>query len=523
MTDRNHTPRFKKYLRQRINISLYQKLCKAPEFLNEPDAIMAAFYLLVTIARFNLRSEAEGRSHSNLQAKHIKSLFRKYTQTRYLVFLEALESLGLLERPKPYCAAKGTGSTKGHRLTDVGRDLLSSSEKEYFLKLVAADEEVLAGIDALREEDSRTTYCYSDRTRDYLVAKLLNLTWDNDYILFLLDELPLSAEGRQHAFTSINNLQSSALRYWPYKKGRVYTEWACLKSEFRQAATYVDPNGNRYTRQATIDIRSCHPTFFGSFVFDIYKQRKNYFAKRAVLPAAIQAEKQKWIAFFTHDANPRQQIALDTNLRADDIKEHLNCFINGGKDCPRLEKWFAAQYPQLNIVFQNIRPKLRDKERDKDLNTCDWITENYEGPLMQDFDVFELARKLDIFLLPEHDGYSILALEDDKDVLEKAAKLEAYLKNTARSKFGVPVVCTVKSTEKISSILQLPEAVKAIHELKLNYVTPDQINFLRDYLIAQDKCDAARAKMGKSIKSRNTFKIWREKRDKLKGVLTRCE
>ena len=68
------------------------------------------------------------------------------------------------------------------------------------------------------------------------------------------------------------------------------------------------------------------------------------------------------------------------------------------------------------------------------------ISEEYEGPLMLDPDLYALAGEVGLTLANEYDGVGVFGKPDDPELPAKLERLATFIQRKSVERFNVPVV-----------------------------------------------------------------------------------
>ena len=261
--------------------------------------------------------------------------------------------------------------------------------------------------------------------------------------------------------------------------GRIYHPIVQIKSEAR---CIFEIGSKRYL--GTLDLRACHPTFFGIYIVAIFangiKQdsktfealqkcsdcnrlftsidshilgnslsntfhfsrfqssitstTNNYLQYLSGFVPRLLEEYNNWNALWTNpDIDPREQIAGDIGYRRVSLaKKSINSAINGGKN--RAADWIHKNYPNLATIW-----KCTDIKR-----TGTNISRMFETRIILNQTVIDDAARQNLILVPEHDGYGIFANPDDAEIEIKAKTVEAAIQKNCLKDFGLKPVLKFK-------------------------------------------------------------------------------
>jgi hypothetical protein len=156
----------------------------------------------------------------------------------------------------------------------------------------------------------------------------------------------------------------------------------------------------------------------------------------------LHGERLHWSKIWSDlDKDPRSVIATDLgkNHTKDTVKPLLCSAINGSKN--KVFEWIKRNYPVLFKVWS-----VTDMKK-----TGNNISKCYETRLILEPALFDLAARLGVEILPEHDGLAVFATEGDPDVDRKAQVLATGIQDMAFNLFGVTAVLKVKTVGATNS------------------------------------------------------------------------
>jgi hypothetical protein len=440
-------------------------------------AISNCEYLLNTIDFYSSQNKD---GWAGIECKKLENIF-KSTKVKYSKAIQALENVGLIHKPRKgfYNRATQTGTVARFKLTELGRSLLFNSNREYLRKLhhdLDLDRRI-------RKNRIQKKY-RSEKSADTVIERIKN----NIYALQYNHE-DLEKYWAQRPFDLSDNKRKNIeysitmIREGKFKKiircaidGRVHHPWVLMSSSVRHIFSL---RGKPYN--CAIDIRACHPTFWARYLIDLllinlshYLTKdtdgdiilKNKFEKiNAVLNSIpdynnyynlidnnipnfqeslhylteneekIVAEYVKWTEMWTSlEKDPRLSIAddLGKNHTKDNIKNLICSAINGSGNS--VYKWIRKHYPTLSKIWDKTDKK----------HTGVNISKIYESKLILNEENFKLADRLNLEILPEHDGIGIFAVADELDVQMRIKHLQNAVQRTCENIFGIKAVITVK-------------------------------------------------------------------------------
>ena len=254
-----------------------------------------------------------------------------------------------------------------------------------------------------------------------------------------------------------------------------------MKSDFRPAFTL---RGKKFLRN--IDIRSCYPSFFAKYIFDITKlseylslnpeiekalKFKNKeliteLTKNCLYPnnnyynniynllntnqpfkllhylgenvTTFEEEVRNWNLFWNHAIiDPKQQIITDLGIKCSrkQIKKCINSAINGSEN--KVFSWIKNSFPVLFSIWQKLNPE----------ETGPRISKLYESQIILDAELFHLAESLDLEILSLHDGIGVFGSETDPQLDSKAEKLRDCIQERSLRLFGLKIQIKIDEPE----------------------------------------------------------------------------
>jgi hypothetical protein len=248
------------------------------------------------------------------------------------------------------------------------------------------------------------------------------------------------------------------------KHGRIYNDFVALPSEYRPYAKFKN---KPYV--ATLDIRACHPNFLGKLLREYFQGSIDELdgkttstnltqadielarrLKKEVNLLALEIECNRWGDIFADTAiDPREAIKREARItiELEDMKECVNTWLNGGKkykrrtdgrmnkaDVDALDGWFRRYFSEMKKVWSSF---------DSRATGC-LISENYEGPLMLNPDLYRLVDGLGLRLAYEYDGLGVFADTTDAELPAKLERLKEFIQQQSLERFDVPVVVKVE-------------------------------------------------------------------------------
>jgi len=415
---------------------------------------------------------------AGIQCKKLENCF-KSTNINYSDVLLVLEEVGLIHKPRKgfYNRATQEGKVSKFKLTDLGRQLLLDSNREYLRKLHNDPD-----IDRRIRKNRSQKKCRSKKTDDVVAERIKNNTYA---IVFDFTEFEtfwaqksdaLSVEQKINILYSIISIREGNFK--DIKRcdtdGRIHHPWVLMASSARYL---FNLGGKQYIR--VIDIRACHPTFWARYLIDvllfnlsdylnkeldantILKNKYNnmitkltsmsiykYYNNILYIPRFQEslhylAENEEklvneyiiWTEMWSNlDTDPRLLIAADLGKKhtKDSIKPLLCSAINGSDN--QVSKWIRKNYPMLSKIWDKTDKKLTGVN----------ISKIYETKLILNPENFELADRLGLEILPEHDGVGVFGDADDHDIAAKVDVLREAIQRDCLNSFGIKPVITVK-------------------------------------------------------------------------------
>ncbi len=463
-----------KFTNIKVGVELDSLLSRESLFQGDRyKAISACEFLMRLTIRYSLQN-TDG--WAKIKSKTLDNLFRPY-KVKYLEVLTVLERLEIMHPRKVgfYDRISRSGSVSRYRLTDFGVLLLISKDREYLRKLHNDPKVDLRSRNTLSKKKSRIKYSedlvISKTLRNILDIKLDQLGfeeyWENmdcalSYEKYYEKQYPL-IEIVAKKFKKLKRCKTD---------GRIHHPWVRMKSDLRPLFSL---RGKKYL--LTLDIRSCHPTFWGKYIYDLAgmpqflvineEKREELNAKynnnltispkynNSIYQDSISSsphspvslhyltcnvdkiveEYVRWTRFWTDpDRDPKQQIIADLGgaFSRDEVKDLINSSINGKNN--QVLKWIENNYPVLFEIWNRTDLKTTGPQ----------ITKFYETKIILDPELILLAESLGLDIISEHDGLGVFASEDDLNVDQKAQALAARIGDNCLRLFGFRAVVKVK-------------------------------------------------------------------------------
>jgi len=408
--------------------SLLNNMLSHSVFAEEPKMTIKALELLVYIARRTTKNEQD--ADWGMSYKEFQNAFRRSNKS-YTDFIEALIKLGLLELTKAHTkpTKDKRGTSARYRVTKKLRDAYLKSSKEDIMK--GYDPKALfAYSGSVLSKRSRRRRAAQEISDDFRKAhEILCSSVEVDMEMFLKES---ECERKNSALAIFAQLRRTDFEVSKSngKSSRLYHTLVNLPSDFRK---YLKVDDKVYS--AEVDIRACWSTFLEAQL--LLKHPKN---------DALKAECAKWRDLFCNPSiDPREAIIKEYGLNATvaELKEYLNKYLNGYTVTEEgdhrelkpiysiLDEWFADAYPAMYKAWKDAKPKKLASQ----------IGLKFETPLMSDPRIYSLAKKLDVVLYYQFDGFGIFARPMSKSELEKIlVSICELMQKISIDKFDVPIV-----------------------------------------------------------------------------------
>jgi hypothetical protein len=416
------------YLNEQVSVEFYNLLLTHAAFKAEPKAVMAAFKWLNNVLRGQQRND---QKPVTFFSEDIKGQFGSYSSTPYTQFVDALVSLNLVTIPGAYQPGFTTkylsqpGKCYTYSLTEQGKTLITSSNRQYFKKL-NRDKLVRRKAQKRASENKSNHAPYGDFFFDYQLDLLMNLSFDFPKVDQILDQDD-DCNDDCNFFHDIKDKHFNRLKR-NATDGRVWNLVVAMGREYRPHLRY---KGMNYV--ASIDQRACHPTFLGLFLLSFYKLKQavstlHYTAGNL----DIQRESEEWTRFAT-SMDFRKKVGQEVGWPENMVKKRMNRWINGWK-YEKLDEWLSKRFPALGTVWTGMDTPTRKK-------TGPQISLNFETKIFQDPELYRLADSLGLKLSYEYDGVGVFALSPNID--PELNKLDEHIKATARRIAGIDIETSI--------------------------------------------------------------------------------
>ena len=458
----------------KISITLNKILAQEPLFQgkNRCKSIGSCSRLLEIIFKLSQRNKD---GWAAIDCKTLDNLFRR-EKIKYLEVITILERLKIIEPRKRgfFDSQTGTGSFGRFKLTAYGIQLLLDENREYLRKLLN-DPKVDTRIRANRRKKKSRIIESEDLVISKTLKNILDLEFNKEAfdVYWKENEKTLSPGQKVAALYSLISIITGGFKELKRceKDGRIHHSWVLMSSDLRPLFSL---RGKKYLR--TIDIRSCHTTFWAKYICDIsklpeylslneairdllnskYKEYNNILTNNSIytnnniyydsisssffptspisLPylscnvTKLAEEYINWTEFWTNpETDPKKQIISDLGLTCsrEQIKVLINSSINGSEN--KVFKWIREKFPVLFEIWQKTDLK----------KTGNNISKFYETKLMLDPELILLAESMGLDVLVEHDGIGVFAEEKDSDLDAKILKLKSWIRDRSVALFGV--------------------------------------------------------------------------------------
>jgi hypothetical protein len=353
------------------------------------------------------------------------------------------------------------GKCRRFTITPECRQLLTDANYQWLYKLLA-DPKVRRQNQVAISKRKPTRLVYADPMMRIIDDLHHGVKFQREGLLALMNhQEAVAPKRRRSAFHNLLALERRKFKELKVKEGRIFNYFVALPEEYRPLAIYKD---KPYI--ATLDIRSCHPTFLGKALLDFYAN------EAAIVSAALngnlsqqafEAEYRQWTDMFVHPTiDPRDAIKAEAGipLVREDVKECLNTWLNGAKKFQhrtdkrwdyknnrRLEAWFQGRFPEMAKVWTVMQHR-------RITGRC--IMEEYELPLMADPAIYALGDELGLAFAYEYDGVGVFAEPDDPALSAKLEQVKAFIQRKAVERFGVAAVVKSKRVQIDTSVPTVP-------------------------------------------------------------------
>ena len=443
--------KMKKYFwNVKISEEFYNLLMSSDVYKNNFKAIGPAYSILTKISGRNSESKPQDNGYSSMSSVLIQDLFRSHIEDgKYLPYLKGLKDLQLLERDDNYSVLNE--KSYYYRTTDLCNKVLNKSLK-YYLKELQFNQKLKKYIKDKQIRHKRINY--SDYLRNYLQDLMDNIDFNNEIIDEELDKFEGMDATQNHICKALINIAEHNDK--PFEQNitdsRIWNEIVGMKSSMRRGLLYKNLNYNY-----TIDIRSCHPLFFGRY--NLINYISNHLSLLSSFSSIVMLnvrpihqksndliyynifdEYLKWTKFFTDIVDPRIIISNDigwgnSKKSIKRCKQALNETINGSRKYKKVCRWIEEEYPLLYKVWMETDIK----------ETGPNISKMFETVIMKDEALYRLADSLMVKLSYEYDGVGVFSLNSDPDIINKLNIISNWITNKSIELFDIPVVVTIKN------------------------------------------------------------------------------
>jgi hypothetical protein len=446
----------------KVSKEFFDLLIGHPLFRAEPKAINTAQYWLTAI---DAAMERNDEKPVTWDWKDIANRFQLYSKP-YKEYRNALRDLGLIEftpyKPPPNYFVDG--ECRKFTVTPLGRKLVLQGCHQWLYKLLK-DKTAWRKNQVNVSKRKVRRRVYTEPEKQIIHDFIANVTFDRDGVWQRLEEDKERDPGQYRSgvyhLTALLEKDFDDLKI---DHGRVYNDFVAMPSEYRPYAKFKNKS---YV--ATLDIRACHPNFLGKLLREYFQGSIDELdgmttstnlaqadielarrLKKEVNLLALEIECNRWGDIFADTAiDPRDAIKREARItmELEDMKECVNTWLNGGKkykrrtdgrmnktDVDALDGWFRRNFPEMKKVWLSF---------DSRATGC-LISENYEGPLMLNPDLYRLGDALGLTLAYEYDGLGVFADRDDTDLPAKLAQLKEFIERQSLGRFDVPVVVKVE-------------------------------------------------------------------------------
>ena len=398
-----------------------------------------------------------------------------YAYKKYLIALKELKLLYYGKRYKPKNPGVSEGECRKYLVLPEGLQLLHSSNVEY-LKALHNNKEVIRKTNRnIRERNSRCNGS-SDYVLNYIHDGLVNLSYDYEKAMNIVSGASWSIGSKENAEKSLITFREKYFTDLKYNDadGRVFNDFVAMKHQLRQAFRYKN-----MPRRSVLDIRACHPTFFSSYILDVYSKTPVsllYYIKKGkggeglhyvadntssqpyenasthssiptkehiITPEDIKREHARWVELFSNPSiDPRDVIGKEIGETKDVVKECLNKTLNGHKGYKKILGWIHNNFPALSSVWQTT-----DKKK-----TGNAICQMYETKIMLNQEIYRLADELKVKLAYEYDGFSIFSSDPQHLLDEKVRCIVTKIEEITKKLCGLQIILKIEDCDKEGQI-----------------------------------------------------------------------
>lgn len=304
----------------------------------------------------------------------------------YTRIIQALESLSLLQVKR--LAIPKSRNFKGkcytYKVTDTCQTLLANTNKEYLYKLFY-DKKTIRKSQKLISKKKYYQKVYGD-IRDNVKRVIDGMDYDFQEKERITSQMTEQNRAlTDHLLTTIKDKTYKELTYND-SDGRMWNSYTQLPQDIKNI---IRVNGK--LRTLTIDIRSCHPSLFSTYIKDRFPLED------------LQEEHKKWLGVFMDPTlNPKTYLSQLLNIPEEGIKDVMNKYFNGykvRKEIPyffEFDKWLQREFPKMYTLWKTTNIKL----------TGNNISKRYETQLMLDQTIYDKAEAMGVDIGYEYDGMS---------------------------------------------------------------------------------------------------------------------
>jgi hypothetical protein len=377
------------------------------------------------------------------------SILHDYLGSDYKTIIEQVERLDLLKvtrysRPKYSISRYDKGQCYRYELTSICLQGLLDTTREYVYKLLIDPQEQRKNQKRISRRGHNKLH-YND-SRDSIKQSLHNIEIDIERV-----DLVVNTMTPESGYRTYRLIQQILTKDYDLRNNdsdnRVWTPYVQLPSSIR-ALIRIHGQVPTYT----IDVRSCHPSLFGLYIKDTFKDLYNN---------ELDKEVKKWNdLFLTPGIDPKDYLASLLNIKRDNIKEVMNSYFNGkrmrGKRNPFFiyDKWIQAEFPTMYRLWNTLDIK----------KTGNNISKYYETKLLLDSRIFKKAESLNITVGQEYDGFTMFGA-----TAETSDQLLQYIETLSLELLGIQLVFKIQAIDNDTwdiSALARKNTLEIIHNLK---------------------------------------------------------
>ena len=212
------------------------------------------------------------------------------------------------------------------------------------------------------------------------------------------------------------------------KDGRISNPLSNLPSELRPHLKI-----NNKPQQLIVDIRSCYPSLFGTYIMYIY----NNICSPYPIPSislhivgvqcnqeGLAKEVEEWKSLFLSEHDPKDILSKCLNINREDIKNVIISYFNGSmatKNHKKFNDFIKTRFPLMYAVWMTTDKKT----------TGNQIGKLYESKIILNRRILTKSSELGVELLYEYDGYSLYC-----DKIEPCYQLLAFIEGISHEILG---------------------------------------------------------------------------------------